>query len=142
MPDFYFICYSSEDGEEMALTLADQLVAGPPSLRVWIDRRKLQPGIDRYQQIVQALNECQGVLYLITKDSVDPSCPCTQEWLRALKYEKPIIPLMMESGVELPFRLEPREPIHFAEAFDAGLARLREHVRWRGTDDGLLHTMT
>src|SRR4051812_24454706 len=88
---FYFICYSSQDGEDIALRLADQLVAGPPSIPVWIDRRNLQPGIDRYQQLLQALNECQGVLYLMTNDSVDPFCPCRQEWLRALKYKKPII---------------------------------------------------
>jgi tetratricopeptide (TPR) repeat protein len=140
---FYFICYSRRDAEGIALTLADQLAAGPPSVPVWLDRRKLQPGIDRYTQVVQALKDCQGVLYLMTKDSVDPDCPCSQEWIRALKYKKPIIPLMVHADAEMPLQLEPREPILFAgaEKFDAGLARLREHVRWRATPDGLLHTM-
>lgn len=138
---FYFICYSGRDGGDIAIRLADQLAAGPPSICVWFDQRKLQPGLDRYQQIVQALKDCQGVLYLLTKDSVDPNCPCTQEWIRALKYKKPVIPLIVHSDAELPFRLEPREPIAFAETSDAGLARLREHVRWRATPEGLLHTM-
>ena len=138
---FYFICYSRRDGEDIALKLADQLAAGPPSIPVWLDQRKLQPGIDRYQQVVQALKDCQGVLYLMTNDSVDPNCPCTQEWIRALKYKKPILPLMLHSDAELPFQLEPRAPILFAASFDAGLARLREHVRWRATPEGLLHTM-
>ena len=77
----------------------------------------------------------------MTNDSVDPNCPCTQEWIRALKYKKPIIPLMVHSDAELPFRLEPRVPILLAGTFEAGLARLREHVRWRATSEGLLHTM-
>jgi tetratricopeptide (TPR) repeat protein len=138
---FYFICYSRQDGEDIALRLADQLLAGPPSIPVWIDRRDLQPGIDRYVQVVQALKECQGVVYLITHDSVNPGCPCTQEWIRALKYKKPVIPLTVHADAELPFRLEPREPIDCTDAPGAGLARLREHVRWRATPEGMLHTM-
>jgi tetratricopeptide (TPR) repeat protein len=138
---FYFVCYSGRDGGDIALKLADQLAAGPPSIPVWLDQRKLQPGIDTYQQVVQVLKECHGVLYLMTNDSVDPNCPCTQEWIRALKYKKPIIPLLVASGSEMPFRLEPREPILFTGTSEAGLARLREHVRWRATPEGLLHTM-
>jgi tetratricopeptide (TPR) repeat protein len=136
----FFICYSHRDGADIALKLNDQLMAGVPSIAVWLDQRKLQPGIDRYQQVLQALKDCQGVLYLVTNDSVDPSCPCTQEWIRALKYKKPIIPLIVHSDAELPFQLEPRVPIVFGET-EVGLARLREHVRWRATPAGLLHTM-
>jgi hypothetical protein len=138
---FFFLCYSRRDGEEIALTLADQLAAGPPSIPVWVDRRELQPGIDRDEQIVQALRDCQGVLYLMTRDSADPKCPCKKEWIRALKYKKSIVPLTFHPEAELPFRLEPREPILFTDTFEAGLARLREHVRWRATPEGMLHTM-
>ena len=52
---FYFICYSRRDGEDIVLTLADQLAAGPPSIPVWLDRRNLQPGINWDEQIVAAL---------------------------------------------------------------------------------------
>jgi tetratricopeptide (TPR) repeat protein len=142
MPEpFYFISYSQADANEVALRLGDQLSAGPPSISVWVDQRKLQPGIDRDGQVVQALRDCQGVLYIMTNDSVDPSCPCTQEWNRALKYKKSIIPLMFHPDAELPFRLEGRVPISFVERFDSGLAGLREHVRWRATPEGMLHTM-
>jgi hypothetical protein len=66
---FYFICYSRRDGEEIALTLADQLAAGPPSIPVWLDRRNLQPGIDWDEQIVGALRGGGGVLYLSEEGS-------------------------------------------------------------------------
>jgi len=41
----------------------------------------------------------------------------------------------------MPFRLEPRQYVDFTHGFDAGLARLREHVRWRATPEGVLHTL-
>jgi len=34
---FYFICYSRSDGEDLVVTLADQLAAGPPITPVWLD---------------------------------------------------------------------------------------------------------
>jgi hypothetical protein len=138
---FYFICYSRRDGEKIALTLADQLAAGPPSIPVWLDRRTLQPGIDWDEQIVEALRESAGILYVMTKDSVSPNSECKKEWTRALKYKKAIIPLLLDKEAEMPFRLEPRQYIDFTHDFGAGLARLREHVRWCATPEGLLHTM-
>jgi hypothetical protein len=137
----YFICYSRRDAEDTALTLADQLAAGPPSIPVWLDRRSLQPSIDWDEQIAQALRECAGVLYLMTRDSVSPNSECKREWTRGLKHNKPIIPLLFHRDAEMPFRLEPRQYIDFTRGFDAGLARLREHVRWRATPEGVLHTL-
>jgi hypothetical protein len=142
MPEaFYFICYSRVDGQEIVLTLGDRLAAGPPSTQVWLDRRNLQPGIDWDEQIVGALRGCAGVLYVMTKDSVSPNSECKREWTRALKYNKPIIPLLFDKEAELPFRLEPRQYIDFTHGFEAGLARLREHVRWRTTPEGALETL-
>jgi TIR domain len=142
MPEpFYFISYSPVDGEDIALRLGDQLAAGPPSIPIWLAARNLQAGIDRDEQIVHALGGCGGLLYVMTTDGVHPDCECRQEWTRALKYKKPIIPLLFDRNVEQPFRLEPREPIDFRLSFDAGLARLREHMRWRGTPEGVLHTL-
>lgn len=77
----------------------------------------------------------------MTKDSVSPNSECKREWTRALKYNKPIIPLLFDKDAELPFRLEPRQYIDFIHSLDAGLARLREHVRWRATSEGALQTL-
>jgi tetratricopeptide (TPR) repeat protein len=137
----YFISYSRADGEALALELADQLAAGPPSIDVWLDRRRLQPGVDWDEQLVEALRSCEGVLFVMTSDSVSPKSECKREWTRALKYKKPVIPLLFEADAELPYRLEPREYIDFACDYKAGLARLREHIRWRATPEGVLHTL-
>jgi TIR domain len=138
---FYFISYSRIDGEDFALKLSDQLDAGPPRIRVWLDQRRLQPGIDWDEQLVEALGACEGFLYVMTKDSVSPNSECKKEWTRALRYKKPIIPLLAHRSAELPYRLEPRQYIDFCDSFDAGIARVREHVRWLGTAEGVLHTL-
>ena len=46
MADFFFISYSSVDGKDFALKLANELAAGPPSIPVWLDERDLRPGED------------------------------------------------------------------------------------------------
>jgi hypothetical protein len=41
----------------------------------------------------------------------------------------------------MPFRLEPRQYVDFTHGYDAGMARLRDHIRWRATPEGVLHTL-
>jgi hypothetical protein len=72
---------------------------------VWLDVDALQPGDDWDTQIGDAIRECQGLLFLMTQDSVRDDSVCKNEWRWALKYKKPIIPLRFESTAELPFRL-------------------------------------
>jgi hypothetical protein len=142
MPEpFYFICYSSLD-LPTAIKLADQLKAGPPSIAVWLDKRKIQPGIDWDLQIAEALSTCAGVLYLMSEDSVSDNSECQQEWKRALTYKKPIIPLLFERSAKLPYRLAPRQYVDFTGDFEVGLAKLRDHLRWRGTEERALHALT
>jgi tetratricopeptide (TPR) repeat protein len=142
MPErFFFVSYSRRDGEPLAYRLGDDLTAGPPSIAVWLDRRRLQPGIDWDEQLVEALRTCEGVLYVMTPDSVSPRSECKKEWTRALKYKKPVIPLLFHAEAELPYRLEPREYIDFTRAYEVALARLRAHVGWRGTAEGGLQSL-
>ncbi len=137
--DHFFICYSGiKADEEFALRLADTLEAGPPPYRVWLDVRQLQPGDQWDVQVVRAIRECRAVLFVMTTDSVTDESECKHEWVRALKYKKPVIPLRAQREAELPFRLDPRQFVDFADAFDVGLARLRAHLRWRDTPDGVL----
>jgi len=121
----YFISYSRVDAEDFARRLADQLVAGPPTYPVWLDVRDLQPGVDWDTQIRDALRDCSGLLFVVTADSVQDYSATKPEWVRALKYKKPVIPLRFDADAELPLRLESRQGIDFSGGFDVGLARLR-----------------
>lgn len=133
----YFLSYSTVDGADLALRLADALEAGPPSYAVWLDKRNLHPGQDWDEQIAEALRNCEALIFVMTEDSVRPESVCKQEWSRALQYMKPVLPLRADGRVEMPFRLGSRQHIDFGD-FAAGLARLRNHLAWMHTPEGAL----
>ncbi|WP_330439088.1 toll/interleukin-1 receptor domain-containing protein [Streptomyces griseoaurantiacus] len=133
----FFLSYSALDGVEFALQLADALEAGPPHYRVWIDKRDLRPGRDWDEQLEEWLRTCQGVLFVMTKDSVRDGSGCKLEWSRALKYGKPVIPLLLHADAEQPFRLGSRQHIPFAD-FTSGMAQLRQHLAWITSSEGNL----
>ena len=134
----FFISYSNVDGNETAYRLADDLRSeGTP---IWLESRKMQGAFDWDEQIVEALRACAGVLFLMTPDSVHPKSECKREWTRALRYKKPIIPLLLDNAAEMPYRLEPRQYIDFTDGYEQGLARLRRDIRKRASPEGqLLH---
>jgi hypothetical protein len=141
MSDFFFISYSSVDGKDFAMKLADELAAGPPAIPVWLDKRALRPGEDWDEQIPEAIKTCKGMVFVLSADSVRPDSVCKSEWVRALKYKKPVIPLLLDRDAELPFRLGSREYIKFTDSFDSGLARLRKHLVWMDSPDGQLQAL-
>lgn len=137
----HFISYSSVDAQDFALRLADKLQSGPPELPVWLDRRALQSGLAWDEQLVEAIRVCDSLIFVMTRDSVKANSVCKQEWTRALKYKKPIIPLKLHPDAEMPFRLDSRQHIDFTGSFEAGLARLRERLQWQNSAEGQLRAM-
>jgi tetratricopeptide (TPR) repeat protein len=137
----YFISYSRVDAEDFARRLADQIVAGPPSYPVWLDVRDLQPGVDWDTQVRDALRDCSGLLFVVTADSVQDYSATKPEWVRALKYKKPVISLLFDADAELPLRLESRQGIDFSDGFDVGLARLRSYLDAVGSPKWVLQDL-
>ncbi|MBE2266745.1 MAG: toll/interleukin-1 receptor domain-containing protein, partial [Anaerolinea sp.] len=118
-----FISYSTADGIDFAIRLHDALESGPPPIQSWVDKRDLRPGEDWEKQIVSAIQSCFAFVFVMTTDSVAYESVCRAEWSRALKYRKPIIPLLFDENVEPPLRLENHQWIDFANDFDAGIAK-------------------
>jgi len=141
MSNYNFISYSSVDAQEFAFELYDSLLAGPPSIPVWLDNRKIKPGQDWDEQIDEAIRTCDSLIFLMTPDSVEPKSVCKLEWTRALKYKKAIVPILLQPEVEMPFRLGSRQWIDFTGDFDTGLAKLRKHLRWLSSPEGVLQSM-
>jgi tetratricopeptide (TPR) repeat protein len=108
---------------------------------VWLDVRDLQPGVDWDIQIRDALRDCSGLLFVVTVDSVQDYSATKPEWVRALKYKKPVIPLRFDADAELPLRLESRQGIDFSDGFDAGLARLRNYLDSVGSPKWVLQDL-
>jgi hypothetical protein len=63
MARFHFISYSAVDGFDLALRLCDELQIGPPSLETWLDKRRLQANADWDRQIVQAIRDCESLIF-------------------------------------------------------------------------------
>lgn len=140
----HFISYSSTDALDFALRLRDELEGREPPTPVWLDRRDIQPGEDWDEAIAEALKTCRSLLFVMTPDSVEDESVCKREWMHALRYKKPVIPLKLHPDAEMPFRLAPRQHIDFTRAlesdeqFDAALARLRLHLTWLASPAGVL----
>jgi hypothetical protein len=141
MNEHYFVSYSRVDGEGFAKRLADRLLAGPPPYAVWLDVRNLQPGSDWDDQIRDAIENCRGLLFVMTKDSVQGQSACKQEWAWALQCKKPVIPLRTDAGAKLPFRLSSRQYVDFSGGFDGGLVRLRGHLASVGSPGWVLQEL-
>lgn len=141
MNTHYFISYSQQDADEFALKLYDALEAGPPPIPIWIDQRDIKTGYDWDSQVVEAIRVCDGLIFIMTKDSVDGQSLCKTEWTRALKYKKPIIPIRLHTEIEKPLQLENLQYIDFTRDFSTALAKLRNHLGWLKTPEGILQEL-
>ena len=137
----HFISYSHADADEFALRLCDALTAGPPSIPVWMEKRRMVGGTDWDEQLVEAIRDCDSLIFVMTRDSVASNSNCKQEWTRALKYKKPIIPILLHADAEMPFRLEPRQFIDFTGAYEPALARLRTSLQHLASSAGKLQEL-
>src|SRR5689334_12384175 len=139
MAGHVFISYSRVDGQPFALGLADALEAGPEGYRVWLDQRQMRHArLDWSDQLTEAIQTCDALLFVMTTDSVRIGSGCKDEWTWALKYKKPVLPLRVDPEAELPFRLASRQFVDFSADFERGLAELKSRLRWLRTPEGQL----
>ncbi len=141
MAGHQFISYSRVDGEGVALNLCDNLEAGPPSVQVWLDQRHIRTGQNWDDEIAQAIRTCESLLFVMTPDSVAATSVCKNEWTLALRYKKPITPLLAHPEAEMPFQLINRQYIDFTGNGDQALAELRRHLRWLSSPEGVLRAL-
>jgi len=137
----HFISYSTADGHQFALKLADALEAGPPSFPTWLDERRLQPVGNWATQIDRAIRTCESLIFVMTPDSVEDASVCMHEWVQALKYKKPLVLVRAHGDAELPFLLNTRHFIDFSADFESGLTRLRQYLGRLNTDEVRLHML-
>ncbi|MCP4687156.1 MAG: toll/interleukin-1 receptor domain-containing protein, partial [Desulfobacterales bacterium] len=137
----HFISYSAIDAGDFALKLCDTLLAGPPEIPVWMDKRDIEAARDWDEEIVEAIRRCGSLLFVITRDSVSRQSVCKQEWSRAMKYKKPVIPLRLHADAEIPFRLETRQYIDFTGSFEGAMAKLRIRLQKLDSPQGRLQDL-
>lgn len=134
----HFISYSKAEAADFARRLHGALSRGEPSFAVWLDQLDLIVGQDWDEQIAAAIRECESLIFVMTPDSVERRSRCKQEWSRALKCKKAILPLLLDRTAEMPFSLEPRQHLDFTGDFATSLGKLRRHLSWLTSPAGLL----
>lgn len=105
----------------------------------WMDKHGLRPGCDWDDQLVEAVRSCRVLLFVMTPDSVETKSMCKGEWTRALRYKKPVIPLLLTPGIEVPLDLERRQYINCSGDFQTALEQLCRHIKWLSTPAGQRH---
>ncbi|MCK9592379.1 MAG: toll/interleukin-1 receptor domain-containing protein [Methanoregula sp.] len=140
----HFISYSHVDAADLIKKLIDCLSAGPPEMQPWIDTNNLHSGHgfpDWDTQINNAIRTCDSLIFMMTRDSVEDNSECKREWSRALRYKKPVIPILLHTDAEIPYRLEPRHYIDFSVRFEDGCTALKKDILWGQTPEGQLQTL-
>ncbi|QDU39615.1 Tetratricopeptide repeat protein [Maioricimonas rarisocia] len=138
MSGHHFLSYSRADAGDFADKLFDGLQNGIPPVEVWMDRRCLHPGPSFDSQLAEAIRRCKTLLFVMSYDSVEETSVCKSEWLWALKYKKPVVPLLLHSGLEPPFLLGARQMLDCTRGAVEAVPRLRDHLLWLDTDEGRL----
>ncbi len=141
MTDHHFISYSSVDAADFALRLCDELTAGPPPIAAWLDKRQIKPGQDWDDQIVEAIRTCESLIFIMTPDSVESESVCKNEWTRAIKYKKALVPVLLHQEVDIPFQIGNRQYIDFTGDYEIALAKLRNHLTWLKSSEGKLQAL-
>jgi len=137
----YFISYSPLDGQSFALKLYDALVHA--EIPVWMDRKDTKDAGPSWEtQVVKAIETCAGLLFISTSDSVRTDADCRAEWMRALKYKKPVIPVHFQADLELPLRLSRRADMDFSsDDLPSDVTCLCDHLKWLATPEGCLRML-
>ena len=141
MAGHHFLSYSRFDAKDFALRLVDELKAKEPSYDLWLDKRDIETGKDWDEQVVEAIRSCDSLVFVMTQDSVQAQSGCKPEWNRALKYKKPIVPLLLDRDAEMPFRLGSRQHIDFTGDFEKAMSKLRLHLQWLSSPEGVLQLL-
>lgn len=98
-----FISYARKDGTPLAQRLRKDLK--DRGFDAWLDIQGIKGGATWTGDIEHALDEAEFVLALMTSGSYASEI-CRAEQLRALRKHKCVIPLMAQSGTDVPLHLE------------------------------------
>jgi WD40 repeat protein len=107
-----FISYARRDGADLAHRLRHDLCG--EGLTVWLDSREIEGGESWTVAIESAIDETDVTLALLTAGSYQSEI-CRAEQLRSLRKGKCVIPLLAQSGTDIPLHLEATNYRDFTE---------------------------
>lgn len=129
----HVISYATLDAHDFADRLAAALAGESPPLPA-----VLAP--DHSSDQAATIRDCASLIVVLTPAGGAEDSWCARDWQLALRYHKPIIPLLLDPTVSLPARLQPCRPIDFT-TFERGLNQLRTRLQQLDTPKGRLQTL-
>jgi hypothetical protein len=105
-----FISYAHADGTGLSQQLVRDLAAR--GFKPWLDKHRLHGGAVWTKEIENAIDQAEVVLALLTRGSYLSEI-CRAEQLRSLRKEKCVIPLLAQTGADVPLHLEARQYLNF-----------------------------
>jgi len=126
--ELLFISYAHKDGAELAQRLQKDLTNH--GYDAWLDKQRIQGGTNWTKWIETALDKANYVLALLTSGSYVSEI-CRAEQLRALRKGKFVIPLLAQSGSDIPLYLEVKNYRDFSDPgrYDDGFQQLLGDIR-------------
>ena len=115
----YFFSYSRKNSDFVKKLATDLKKAGE---NVWLDQLDIAPGNPWDDSIQNALNEAEGLIVILSDDSVK-SKNVMDEVSYAISRGKRIVPLVIEN-CPIPFRLARLQYIDFMKDYDSSFANL------------------
>ncbi|MBZ0305137.1 MAG: UvrD-helicase domain-containing protein, partial [Anaerolineae bacterium] len=108
----------------LVMEIANLLTEGGQS--VWFDHRLL-PGEVWKEVLLKEISQCEIFVYVLSPDSVTSEW-CQWEFEKAVEFEKPILPILLQRDTQIPDTLKEIEKYQFADFSDgvnpATIARL------------------
>ncbi len=126
----YFFSYSRQDSDFVKKVATDLKKAGA---NVWLDQLDISPGNPWDDSIQNALNASQGLIVILSNESVK-SKNVMDEVSYAMSQGKKIVPLMIES-CPIPFRLARLQYIDFKGNYDSSFADLIQTLNKKDAAD-------
>lgn len=114
-----FISYARED-HEIVGRLYDDL--SRPGIEPWLDRERLEPGVEWNQDIEDRIRDCSHFMAVVTPHSLRDDRFVRREWDQALAQGKYVMPVRLED-CELPDALGAKQSQDLFP-YDSGIVRL------------------
>ncbi len=107
----------------------------------WIDRSEIRAGADWALDIERAIERAHVVVALLTRDAVAEGSVCRRELGFAERGRRPIIPVLLEPGVQVPLHAAEGSYIDLTAALDPGPERERKFAEiWEAIEAGQVLT--
>lgn len=104
-----FISYSSFDGISIAQEISSLLKRN--GFQTWLYKEQVKVGADVFLSLENALNTADAQVVVVT-ESISGSRGAKQEWAFMRKLKKPIVPVVLEKDVVVPFSLADHQTLY------------------------------